>query len=163
MIYCTGAAAAVPTRNKQKYIEHINAAWPFFAEMRCNAHGRELGVDVQRGKVNDLYGAVSASDDETVVFSWIEWPDRTVAAAAWQEMQNDQAMTAMPKMPFDGSRMIFGGFEPVFREGSDRGVGYVQGFALAVPTKNKPAYVELATQAWEGAFKPNGCLGMVEA
>ena len=163
MVYYTGSIAAVPGANKQKYVAHAKAAWGLF-----KAHGAVRmvecwGVDVPRGKVNDLYGAVDAKEGETVVFSWVEWPDRTTADAAWQDMENDPAMKEMPQMPFDGSRMIFGGFEPIFVEGSDREPGYVQGFAIAVPEKNKAAYVKLAGEAWNDAFKPHGCLGIVEA
>lgn len=163
MAYYTGSVAAVPTANKQKYVEHINAAWPLFQNYGATRMVESWGVDVPRGKVNDLYGAVNAKENETVVYSWLEWPDKTTADAAWQKMQNDPAMKELPQMPFDGSRMIFGGFEPIFVEGTDRDVGYVQGFALAVPGKNKAAYVKMAADAWEDAFKPNGCIGIVEA
>src|SRR5690606_36481445 len=94
---------------------------------------------------------------------WIEWPDKATADAAWSKMRNDPAMREMPEMPFDGSRMIFGGFEPILTEGSDADAGYIQGFALAVPEKNKAAYTRMAEGAWQDAFKPNGCLGIVEA
>lgn len=163
MAYYTGSIAAVPTANKQKYIEHVNAAWPFFQQYGATRMVECWGVDVLRGKVNDLYGAVDAKDDEAVVYAWIEWPDRATADAAWTGMQNDPAAGAMPEMPFDGNRMIFGGFEPILERGSDRGAGYIQGFALAVPEANKAAYTEMAGGAWEGAFKPYGCLGTVEA
>lgn len=163
MAYFTGSIAAVPTANKQKYIEHASAAWPLFQDYGATRMVESWGVDVPRGKVTDLYGAVDARDDETVVFSWIEWPDKATADAAWQKMQSDPAMKELPEMPVDGSRMILGGFEPVFKEGTDRGAGYIQGFALAVPEKNKDAYTRMAGEAWEGAFKVNGCHGIVEA
>lgn len=70
--------------------------------------------DVPRGKVTDLHRAVDATGDEVVVFSWIEWPDKATCDAAWQKMQQDGAMQDMPEMPFDGRRMVYGGFEPVF-------------------------------------------------
>lgn len=105
---------------------------------------------------------MNAREDEVVVFAWLEWSDKAAADAAWQKMQGDPAMAGMD-MPFDGSRMIFGGFEPVFEGGTDRGAGYFQGFALAVPEKNKAAYAKMAREAWEDAFQPNGCLGIVEA
>ena len=72
------------------------------------------GSDVPTGKVTDFYQAVAAQDDETVVFSWMEWPDKATADASWQKMENDPAMKDLPEMPFDGSRMIFGGFETLF-------------------------------------------------
>lgn len=163
MPYYTGSIAAVPTANRQKYIDHVRAVWPLFRSHGATRMIESWGVDVPRGKVNDLYGAVNAKDDETVVFSWIEWPDRAKADDAWQKMQKDPAMQAMPQMPFDGSRMIFGGFEPIFADGTDRGAGYIQGFALAVPERNKAPYVDMARTAWKDAFRPNGCTGMVEA
>lgn len=163
MAYYTGFVAAVPTANRQKYVEHVSGAWPLFRDYGATRMVETWGVDVPRGKVTDLYGAVDARDDETVVFSWIEWPDKAAADAAWQKMQSDPAMKELPEMPFDGSRMIFGGFEPVLAEGTDRGAGYFQGFALAVPEKNRAAYTRMAKEAWDGAFKVNGCLGIVEA
>lgn len=163
MTYYTGSIAAVPTANEEKYIEHLNAAWPLFRNYGATRMVESWGIDVPKGKVNDLYGAVDAKEGETVVFAWIEWPDKAAADAAWQKMQDDPAMKALPPMPFDGSRMIFGGFEPIFAQGTDRGAGYFQGFALAVPGGNKDAYVKLAGEAWNDAFKPYGCLGIVEA
>lgn len=162
MTYFTGSIAAVPTANKEGYIDHVEAAWPLFRKYGATRMVETWGVDVPRGKVNDLWGAVNAREDEAVTFSWIEWPDKAAADAAWQKMQGDPAMMAM-EMPFDGSRMIFGGFEPVFEGGTDRGASYFQGFALAVPEKNRAAYVRMAGEAWGEAFQPNGCLGIVEA
>ena len=162
MTYYTGSIGAVPTANKQKYIAHLHEAWPMLQGYGAARMVETWGVDVPRGKVNDLYGAVQAKAEETVIFAWVEWPDKTTADTAWQQMQSDPAMKAM-EMPFDGSRMIFGGFAPVLEVGTDRGAGYFQGFALAVPEKNKAAYIKMANEAWEGAFQPNGCLGTVEA
>ncbi|MFC3057732.1 DUF1428 domain-containing protein [Paenirhodobacter populi] len=163
MTYYTGFIGAVPTANKQKYIDHVRAAWPLFRNHGAIRMVESWGVDVPRGKVNDLYGAVLARDDETVVYSWIEWPDKATADTARQGMESDPLWKDIPEMPFDGSRMIYGGFEPVLAEGTDRGAGYFQGFALAVPGKNKEPYVRMAGEAWESAFRPHGCLGIVEA
>ena len=76
------------------------------------------GNDVPRGKVTDFYGAVDATPDETVVFSWVEWPDKATRDAAMEKMkvlmQEDPAMNPETNpCPFDGGRLIFGGFEPV--------------------------------------------------
>jgi uncharacterized protein YbaA (DUF1428 family) len=57
---------------------------------------------------------VKKKDDEVVVFSWIIWPDRKTADDAWSRMQQDPATKNMP-MPFDGQRMMWGGFAPVFQ------------------------------------------------
>lgn len=163
MTYYTGSIVAVPTARRQDYLDFAAAAWPLFQRFGARRLCENWGVDLPKGKINDLNTAVLARDGETVVFSWIEWPDQATADAAWPDLDADPQRQAMPAMPFDGSRMIFGGFAPVFAAGSDRGGRYVQGFALAVPAENKDAYVAMATEAWEGAFRPHGCLGLVEA
>ncbi|MFT3688258.1 DUF1428 domain-containing protein [Paenirhodobacter sp.] len=162
MTYFTGYITAVPVANREDYISHLRAAWPLCRKYGATRMVETWGVDVPRGKINDLWGAVNAREDEAVVFSWTEWPDKATSDAAWQGMRDDPAMAAM-EMPFDGSRMIFGGFAPVFEGGTDRGAGYFQGFALAVPERNKDAYVGMAREAWETGFRPKGCLGIVEA
>lgn len=123
MVYYTGSVSAVPTTNKQEYVKHANAAWTLFHNHGATRMVETWGVAVPKGKVNDFYSAVKAKEDETIVYSWLEWPDKTTADAAWQEMQKDATMKAMPQMPFDGSRMIYGGFEPIFVEGTDKDMG----------------------------------------
>ncbi|PWE32846.1 DUF1428 domain-containing protein [Maritimibacter sp. 55A14] len=155
MAYFTGAVAAVPTSNKAKYAEHVSAAWPLFKSYGATRMVETWGVDVPKGKVTDFYGAVDAKDDEAIVFSWIEWPDKADADAAWAKMQDD------PAMPFDGSRMIFGGFSPVYEAGQHNGAGYYQGFLLAVPEKNRTAYAQMAGEGWK-MFQKRGAKGMIE-
>lgn len=161
MTYYTGSIAAVPSANKQKYIEHAAASWPMFQSKGATRMVETWGVDVPKGKVTDFHRAVEASDDETVVFSWIGWPDKTTADAAWQKMESDPEMQHMPEMPFDGKRMIFGGFTPVFEKGAHTGADYYQGFALAVPENNQNAYVEMAEKGWQLLHK-HGARGLIE-
>ena len=75
------------------------------------------GDDVPRGTQTDFYRAVEAKDDETVAFSWVEWPDKATRDAGMQKMMEDPRMDPSnkdnPPMPFDGQRMVFGGFTPV--------------------------------------------------
>ena len=71
------------------------------------------GDDVPAGKLTDFARAVQATDGETVVFSWIEWPDKATRDAAMRGMEANAEMMAEPT-PFDGKRMIFGDFAPVF-------------------------------------------------
>ena len=68
-----------------------------------------------RGEVTDFFRATQAKDDETVIFSWIEYPDKATRDAANEKMAADSEMMEM-EMPFDGSRMFWGGFQPVLDE-----------------------------------------------
>ncbi|SMO95174.1 DUF1428 domain-containing protein [Paracoccus laeviglucosivorans] len=116
MTYYSGFLLAVPTANKQTYIDHAKKAAPMFKRWGALRMIENWGVDVPRGKVTDFYMATQAKDDETVVFSWIEWPDRATADAAYEKMMSDPDMQSMGEMPFDGMRMMWGGFEPVVDE-----------------------------------------------
>lgn len=60
--------------------------------------------------------AVKKRADETVVLGWVEWPDKATRDAFAAAMQTDPRWTEMSggKMPFDGKRMIYGGFDVVF-------------------------------------------------
>jgi uncharacterized protein YbaA (DUF1428 family) len=70
---------------------------------------------VPDGKLTDMKKAVQAKGDETVVSSWVEWPDKATADAADRKMREDPAMAELGKdMPFDGKRMIYGGFAPLY-------------------------------------------------
>ena len=84
-----------------------------------------LGDDVPHGKQTDFYRAVAAREDETVVFSWVEWPSKAVRDDAMGKMMQDPRMDpANPlhqTMPFDGARMIFGGFTTVLELRAETG------------------------------------------
>jgi uncharacterized protein YbaA (DUF1428 family) len=104
------------------------------------------GDDVTDGKVTDFKGAVKAKADEVVVFSWFEYPDKATRDAAGQRMMSDPRMQQMgAAMPFDGQRMIFGGFSVVLDEGTGDRMGYVDGSVMAVPGGNKEAFRQMAT------------------
>lgn len=114
--YVDGMVAAVPTANRDRYIEHAKAASGAFRRLGATRLVEGWGVDVMDGKVTDFKKAVKAKDDETVVFSWIEWPDKDTRDEGMAKIMDDPAIRQM-EMPFDGGRMIFGGFEPVFTVG----------------------------------------------
>lgn len=112
--YVDGFLLAVPTANRETFIRHCLDAAPLFLRHGATRHVECWGVDVPEGKVTDFHRAVKREAGETVCFSWIEWPDRATRdrgqKAVFAEMET--AMADNP-MPFDGRRMVFGGFEVV--------------------------------------------------
>jgi uncharacterized protein YbaA (DUF1428 family) len=112
MSYIEGFVIAAPTDNRAKFIDHAKRMDTIFLEFGATRVVEGWGDDVPQGKVTDFAKAVQAKDDETVVFSWIEWPDKSTRDSAMEKMRTDPRMMA-EEMPFDGKRMIFGGFQPV--------------------------------------------------
>jgi uncharacterized protein YbaA (DUF1428 family) len=114
MKYVEGFVVAVPAANKEIYRQHAAEAAPLFKEFGASRVVECWGDDVPDGKLTDFRGAVKATDDEIVVFSWIEYPSKEARDAANKKMMADPRMKAMgEQMPFDGKRMIFGGFAPL--------------------------------------------------
>ena len=116
MPYIDGFVIAVPTTNKQKFIDHANLGDSVFIEYGATRVLECWGDDVPDGRLTDFRKAVQAKDDETVVFSWIEWPDKATRDAGMQKMMDGTDPRMDPEknpMPFDGKRMIYGGFAPV--------------------------------------------------
>ncbi|KRB98088.1 RNA signal recognition particle [Hydrogenophaga sp. Root209] len=98
-------------------MEHARQFDSMFIELDAIRVIEGGGDDVPDGKVTDFRRAVQATAEETVAFSWIEWPDKATRDAAMKKMMEDPRMDPSTPgnlpMPFDGKRMIFGGFEPV--------------------------------------------------
>jgi uncharacterized protein YbaA (DUF1428 family) len=118
MTYIDGFVIAVPKGNRQRFIDHANMADGMFIEFGATRVIECWGDDVPDGTVTDFRKAVQATDDEDVVFSWIEWPDKATRDAGMAKMMapdfKDPRMDPVNNpMPFDGKRMIFGGFAPV--------------------------------------------------
>lgn len=112
MTYVDGFVAAVPEARKQDYIEHAARAAGMFREFGALRVTECWGDDVPEGELTSFPLAVRRAPDEVVVFSWIEWPSRAVRDAAWARVMADPRMADRP-MPFDGRRMIYGGFRMV--------------------------------------------------
>ena len=112
-MYIDGFVIPVPTDRKADFIEHARLVDTMFIELGATRIVEGWGDDVPAGQHTDFARAVAATEGETVVFSWIEWPDKPTRDAAMDKMRIDPRMTDTP-IPFDGKRMIFGGFAPVF-------------------------------------------------
>jgi uncharacterized protein YbaA (DUF1428 family) len=114
MSYVDGFVAAVPTANQEAFRRHAEAAAAVFRECGALAVAECWGDDVPEGKVTSFPMAVQRKPDETVVFSWIVWPSRQVRDAGMQKVMADPRLDPKTNpMPFDGQRVIFGGFEMI--------------------------------------------------
>ena len=161
MPYIEGFVVAVPTANKEAYRAHAAEAAPIFKDFGATRMVEAWADDVPDGTVTDFRKAVQAKEDESVVFSWFEYPSKEVRDAANQRMMTDPRMEAMAAaMPFDGKRMIMGGFQSFIDAGGESAGTYVDGFVL--PLGNEEGYRALAAKA-EPIFREYGALRVVEA
>ncbi|MEJ7733517.1 MAG: DUF1428 domain-containing protein [Polyangiaceae bacterium] len=112
MSYIDGFVIPVPAANKDKYrqvsVDFARIAMEYGALQVVEC----WGDDIPDGKVTDFKRSVKAEDGEVVVLSWTVWPSKKVRHEATTKMRDDPRMKEMePSMPFDGKRLIQGGFE----------------------------------------------------
>ena len=114
MNYVDGFVAAVPTANREVYLRQAQLAATVFKEYGALKVVECWGDDVPEGKVTSFPMAVQRKPDETVIFSWIVWPSRAARDEGMKKSMADPRldMKANP-MPFDGQRLIYGGFEVI--------------------------------------------------
>ncbi|MGQ0566657.1 MAG: DUF1428 domain-containing protein [Gemmobacter sp.] len=111
MAYVDGFLIPVPNARKDDYRAHEETWWPFFRDKGATSLMVCWGDEVPPGKQTDFLRAVQATPDETVVFAWMTWPDKETRNKAFAGMmENDMEMG---DMPFDGKRMVYGGFVPI--------------------------------------------------
>jgi uncharacterized protein YbaA (DUF1428 family) len=112
-MYVNGYILGVPEENKEAYVTMAK----LFAEVAKDFGAVEIfenwEIEVPNGKHTDFRQAIKAKPGEKVVFSWVVWPDRETCDIAHKGMMSDPRMKDMGKIPFDGKRMIMGGFEPI--------------------------------------------------
>ena len=162
MTYFEGFVVPVAETNKETYRKHAADAAPIFLELGVKRHIEAWDSDVPEGKVTDFRKAVDAKPDEKVVFAWFEHADRASRDAFNEKMMTDPRMEQMgAEMPFDGKRMIVGGFDAIVEEGSERG-DYTDGFVVPVPETKTEDYRELASKMAK-VFRQHGATRVVEA
>ena len=112
MSYVDGFVAAVPTANRELYRKHAEVAAAVFKEHGAQRVVDCWGEDVPEGTLTSFPLAVKRQDDETVMFGWIVWPSRQARDEGMKKATEDPRLQpdANP-MPFDGKRLIYGGFE----------------------------------------------------
>jgi uncharacterized protein YbaA (DUF1428 family) len=112
MTYVDNFVLAVPTANRDAYLRHAREAAAVFHDHGALRLVETWGDDVPAGELTDFQRAVALEPGETVVVGWIEWPGKAVRDAGWQAIMADPRMAPdRTPMPFDGKRMIYGGFE----------------------------------------------------
>ena len=117
MEYIEGVIAAVPTANRNEFITHARKAAAVFKEHGAIRLVECWGDDVPSGEFTSFPMAVKCQADETVVFSWIVWPSREARDAGMEAVMNDPRMSETQNpMPFDGTRLIYGGFQMILNE-----------------------------------------------
>jgi uncharacterized protein YbaA (DUF1428 family) len=114
MSYVDGFVCAVPTSNREKYRAHAAGVALAFKEHGALSLVECWGDDVPDGKLTSFPMAVKCQPDETVVFSWVVWPSRQVRDEGMKNVMQDPRVDPRTNpMPFDGARLIFGGFEVI--------------------------------------------------
>ncbi|MBX3569517.1 MAG: DUF1428 family protein [Rhizobiaceae bacterium] len=109
MPYVDGFVLAVPKANVEAYKKMAGAAGPVWMEYGALSYVECIGDDVPYGELTSFPRAVQARDDEVVVFSWITYESRAARDEINGKVMKDPRLDHW-EMPFDGKRMIFGGF-----------------------------------------------------
>ena len=118
MEYIDGFVLAVPTANRQAFIDHARMADEVFLEQGAHRIVECWQDDVPTGQQTDFFRTVKAEAGEGIVFAFMEWPSREICDAAAAKMQADERMKMPPDLPFVGQRMVYGGFTPVVELGA---------------------------------------------
>jgi uncharacterized protein YbaA (DUF1428 family) len=162
MTYFEGFIVPVPEASKDAFAKHANQMTPLLQEIGVRRQVEAWDSDLPEGKVTDFRKSVNAKPNEKVVFAWFEYPDRKARDAANEQMRSDPRMAEVGgDAPFDGKRMIFGGFDAIVEEGSGGG-GYVDGFVVPVPDGKRDAYRALASKMAK-VFRQHGATRVIEA
>ena len=112
MTYIDGFVIPVPRDNREAYRALAEKMLPIFREYGALSVVECWGADIPDGEVTSFPMAVKCTESETVVFSWVTWPSREARDAGHAKVFADPRLEKMmDSMPFDGQRMIFGGFE----------------------------------------------------
>lgn len=121
MTYVDGFVIPVPAGGKDAYLKMARMAAPIFREHGALQVVECWGDDLPVGKTTDFRTAVKAEEGETVVFSWITWPSKEARDAGNAKVMADPRMQPDEDgMPFDGKRLIMGGFTAILDTAGDQ-------------------------------------------
>lgn len=162
MTYVDGFVLAVPDANKEAYRKLATDASVVFRRHGAIGFVENWGVDVPQGKVNCLNSAVMRKPDETVMFSWIIWPDKATRDAGNAAVMVDPDLGGPGmEMPFDGMRMIYGGFEHLLGDALVK-PGLISGTVMPVPSAQRAAFKAAASKMAD-LFMEYGATSVVDA
>lgn len=163
MTYFEGFIVPVPESAKAAYLDHSNGFAPMLSDLGVARAVENWENDVPDGKVTDFRKAVDAKADEKIVFSWFEYPDRAARDAANAKMMSDERMAELGgDAPFDGSRMVMGGFDAIVEEGSGGGGAFIDGIIVPVIAAKRDSYRDHAAKMAK-VFLQYGAKRVVEA
>ena len=161
MTYFEGFIIPVPEANREAYRKHAREFAPMVLELGVGRMVEAWESDVPEGKITDFRKAVDARPDEKIVFSFFEYPSKQARDAANEKFMSDPRMQEMgANMPFDGKRMIIGGFEAIVDSGKSSGA-YINGFIVPVPRVKKDAYRTM-NERHAAIFREHGALRLVQ-
>lgn len=114
MAYIDSFVAAVPKAKRDAFLRHARVAAEVFKECGALRVVDCWAEDVPDGEVTSFPMAVKCGEDESVALGWVEWPDKETRDAGFEKLMQDSRMDpGTNPMPFDGKRLIFGGFEKI--------------------------------------------------
>ena len=114
MPYVDGFVIPVPKKNRDSYLKVANVCAPVFKKHGALSIVESWGDDVPEGELTSFPKAVKAEQDEGIVFSWIIWPSKEARDAGNKKAIDElHEMVGDEEMPFDGKRMLLGGFEVI--------------------------------------------------
>jgi uncharacterized protein YbaA (DUF1428 family) len=117
-MYINGFIIPVQADKKAEYQNIAERFWEIARDYGAIEQVEAWEADVKDGKWTDFRRAVDLKDGEAVVFSWVIWKDKAAADASQETMMADERMKQFSgEMPFDGKRMVFGGFSPLVVRG----------------------------------------------
>jgi uncharacterized protein YbaA (DUF1428 family) len=116
MNYIDGFVAAVPAANKEAYLKHAADMAVIFKEYGALKNTEAWGDDVPEGQLTSFPMAVKREEGEVVVLAWVEWPSKAVRDAGWEKLMADPRITQGAQPPFDGKRIIYGGFQIIMEQ-----------------------------------------------
>ena len=165
MNYVDVFVAPIPAADKEAYIEMARAISALFIDHGALRLVAAWGDDVPEGKLTSFPLAVQCQGDEVVAFSWIQWPSKAARTQGMEQARCDKRMQQIT-LPGDRPRIIFGSFQIVvdeqLRAAAASEQKYLDGFAAAVATTKRDAYIQSAHN-FMSVFQRHGALHTVEA